>query len=245
MSAPRISLVVPAYNEAGYLPRLLDSVAEARRRYERGGEAVEVIVADNASTDGTPRIAAEGGCRVVRVERRIIAAARNGGGAAARGEIVGFVDADSALHPDTFRAIDETMASERVVASATGVVPDRSSAGIRLTWAIYGMATRVLNIDAGVVFCRRADWQAVGGYRETLRWAEDVRLLLDLKALGRRTGRRFRRTVGVETVTSTRKFDAHGDWHYVSLMLRAPVLWLFLRARLNRQLERYFYQSRR
>jgi len=220
-------------------------VAEARRCYDPGGDAVEVIVADNASTDATPQIAAAGGCRVIRVERRLIAAARNGGGAAARGEIVAFVDADSVLHPETFRAIDETMASERVVASATGVVPDRSSAGIRLTWAIGRMATRVLNIDAGVVFCRRADWQAVGGYRETLRWAEDVRLLLDLKALGRRTGRCFRRTRGVETVTSTRKFDSHGDWHYLVLMVRAPFLWLFLRARLDRQLERYFYQPRR
>jgi glycosyltransferase involved in cell wall biosynthesis len=236
---------VPAYNEAAFLPSLLDSVAEARRRYDPGGDAVEVIVADNASTDATPRIAADGGCRVVRVERRVIAAARNGGAGAARGEIVGFVDADSLLHAETFRAIDATMRCERVVAGATGVLPDRSSLGIRLTWAIGRMATRVLNIDAGVVFCRRADWEAVGGYRETLRWAEDVRFLYDLKRLGRRTGRGFRRAVGAETVTSTRKFDTHGDWHYVGLMVKAPFLWLFLRRRLDRQLERYFYQPRR
>lgn len=236
---------MPAYNEAALLPRLLASVAAARRRWDASGEVVEVIVADNASTDSTAGIAAAGGCRVVRVERRIIAAARNGGAAAAHGEVVAFVDADSMVHPDTFRAIDETMRCAEVVAGATGVLPDRWSPGIRLTWAIGRLATRLLAIDAGVVFCRRADWEAVGGYRETLRWGEDVRFLWDLKRLGRRTARRFRRPRGAETMTSTRKFDGHGDWHYVWLMLRAPVFWLFLRDHLDRQLERYFYQPRR
>src|SRR5207249_845038 len=48
---PRVSLIIPAYNEAAYLPRLLDSVDAARARFARGAEAVEVIVADNASSD--------------------------------------------------------------------------------------------------------------------------------------------------------------------------------------------------
>src|SRR5207248_1252646 len=86
--APRFSLVIPAYNEEAYLPRLLDSVDAARARYAGGPEAIEVIVADNASTDATARLAAERGCRVARVEKRVIAAARNGGAALARGEIL-------------------------------------------------------------------------------------------------------------------------------------------------------------
>ena len=76
-AAPALSLVVPAYNEADYLPALLASVAIARMRSSRG--PVEVIVADNASSDATARVAADAGCRVVHVARRSIAAARNGG----------------------------------------------------------------------------------------------------------------------------------------------------------------------
>ncbi len=49
----RISLVIPAWNEERYLPRLLDSVDAARARYRGGADRIEVIVADNASTDRT------------------------------------------------------------------------------------------------------------------------------------------------------------------------------------------------
>jgi glycosyltransferase involved in cell wall biosynthesis len=78
---PSISLVIPAYNEAELLPRLLGTVERARSRYRSGSSAVEVIVADNASTDGTGELARSRGCRVVRVEKRCIGAARNGGAA--------------------------------------------------------------------------------------------------------------------------------------------------------------------
>ena len=91
----RLSLVIPAHNEERYLPRLLDSVATARQRWRRDPSAMEVIVADNVSTDTTAEVAREHGCRVVRVEERRIASVRNGGASAATGEILCFVDADS------------------------------------------------------------------------------------------------------------------------------------------------------
>ena len=64
---PRLSLVIPAYNESAFLPRLLDSVMVARSRYTRGPDAIEIIVADNHSTDDTAAIAERYGCRVARV----------------------------------------------------------------------------------------------------------------------------------------------------------------------------------
>ena len=54
---PRISLVIPAFNEEAFLPVLLDSVDHARGRYARGGDAIQIVVADNASTDDTAAIA--------------------------------------------------------------------------------------------------------------------------------------------------------------------------------------------
>jgi hypothetical protein len=59
---PRYSLIIPAYNEERLLPRLLDSLDIARASYGDRG-AVEVIVADNGSTDRTAEIAADRGCR--------------------------------------------------------------------------------------------------------------------------------------------------------------------------------------
>ena len=106
---PRISLIIPARNESLWLPSLLDSVDVATARYCRGPGAVEVIVADNVSTDETAEIARSRGCRVVSVEKRVIGAVRNGGARAAAGEIFAFVDADSRIHPATFDVIDRCL----------------------------------------------------------------------------------------------------------------------------------------
>lgn len=97
VETPQLSLVIPAYNEAAMLPRLLSSIAIAKMS-SRSCLHLEVIVADNASTDETAQLAAAAGARVVPVERRCIASARNGGAAAAGGDLLAFVDADSLVH---------------------------------------------------------------------------------------------------------------------------------------------------
>ncbi|MFS8086988.1 MAG: glycosyltransferase family 2 protein, partial [Acidobacteriota bacterium] len=75
----RFSIIIPAYNEERYLPRLLDSIEVAKSNYSGGPDQVEVIVADNASTDRTVEVAAAHGAQVVTITTRRIAAARNGG----------------------------------------------------------------------------------------------------------------------------------------------------------------------
>lgn len=218
MMPPRYSVIIPAFNEERYLPRLLESLAVARNVYGPA-EGIEIIVADNASTDGTARVAAERGCRVTRVERRVIAAARNGGAAEARGEILAFVDADMRVHPETFRAIDRAIATGRVVAGATGVRLERMSLGLALTFITMIPMVWLTGMDTGVVFCRREDYLAVGGYDENRLVAEDVAFLLALRRLGWGRGQRLARLRGAKAIASTRKFDEFGDWHYFGLML--------------------------
>ena len=94
---PRYSVVIPAYNEEKLLGRLLDSLDVARAAYGNA-DAIEVIVADNVSTDRTAEIARARGCRVASVEKRVIAAVRNAGARAAVGEHLAFVDADTQVH---------------------------------------------------------------------------------------------------------------------------------------------------
>ena len=223
---PRISLVIPAYNEAKLLPRLLDSVEAARERFRHGRDAIEVIVADNRSTDGTAAIARERGCTAVTEEKRCIAAVRNRGAAAARGELLAFVDADARLHPETFNAIDAAMASGRFVAGATGVRVERWSPGIVAAWVMVVPWVILLRMDTGVVFCRADDFRAIGGYNEERLYGEDVQLLWDLRRLGRPRGQRLVRLAGAKTIASARKFDRHGDWHYLTKMPR--LAWLML-----------------
>src|SRR2546428_3973526 len=166
---PRISLIIPAFNEEKYLPRLLDSIETACARWMGPRDEIEVIVADNSSTDGTAALAAARGCRVVRVEKRAIAAARNGGGRAATGEILAFVDADMTIHPETFKGIVEILSSPKWVAGTSGVWPQRWSIGIAVTFASMVPLVWLTRFDTGVAFMRRADSEAEGGYAERRR----------------------------------------------------------------------------
>jgi glycosyltransferase involved in cell wall biosynthesis len=116
---------------------LRDSVEAAAQRYAHGAAAVQVIVADNASTGRTAELARERGCTIVPVAKRSIAAARNAGFAAAREEIVGCLDADKQIHPGTFDAIERALASDRIVGGATGCGLGRWSPGLAVTYALF------------------------------------------------------------------------------------------------------------
>jgi glycosyltransferase involved in cell wall biosynthesis len=110
----RFSIIVPAYNEAAYLGRALDSLLhqDYTGRYE-------VIVVDNNSTDGTAAIAAQYGVPVVKEPQQGVCAARQRGVDCTSGEIIISTDADTTQPPDWLRAIDARFAqSERVVAVA-------------------------------------------------------------------------------------------------------------------------------
>ena len=90
-----ISFIIPAYNEAEYLGDTLDAVHEAMRGIE---VPYEVVVANDASTDDTAQLAASRGARVVDVAYRQIAATRNAGARAARGQYFVFIDADTRVN---------------------------------------------------------------------------------------------------------------------------------------------------
>jgi len=242
-SSPRLSLVIPAFNERECLPRLLDSVDEARGRYRHGPDRVQVIVADNASTDGTGLLAADRGCLVARVERRAIAAARNGGARLARGELLAFVDADMRIHPQTFDAIDAALQSPRVVGGATGVRLERWSLGVAATYALLIPGIWATGLDTGVVFCRRRDFEAIGGYREEMLCAEDVQFLLALRRRGKAAGQRLTRLRRVKALASMRKFDQFGEWHYFRMVAHAARCGLRGRA-MSGFARRYWYDVR-
>lgn len=250
MRSPRFSVVIPTYNEEEYLPRLLDGIDLARARYESDMNAVEVIVADNGSTDRTRDLARTRGCTVVVVEKRVIGAVRNGGARAALGEILAFVDADSQVHPDTFSEIDRVLGDGAVIGGTSGARFERQSLGIRCTHALFvvvgvllgGLGSlRNLDFETGVVFCRRAHFAELGGYREDRLFTEDVQFLLDLRELGRGRGYRIARGTKAPAIFSTRKFDRYGDWHYFTMPFR--IVWEALRGK-DDLARRYWYPDR-
>jgi glycosyltransferase involved in cell wall biosynthesis len=86
-----VSIVIPCLNEADTIGMC---VGKALHALEEAGLSGEVVVADNGSSDGSGRIAADRGARVVQVERKGYGEALMGGIAAARGRYVMMGDAD-------------------------------------------------------------------------------------------------------------------------------------------------------
>jgi glycosyltransferase involved in cell wall biosynthesis len=238
MTKPLFSVIVPAFNEADYLPRLLDSIDAARARFRSGRDAVEVVVADNRSSDTTAAIAAARGCRVVGVEKRCIAAARNGGASVASGKILCFVDADTRIHPDTFEAIANRMTTGRIVGGASGWTLERRSAGLVVTSAIARLLTWAGGINTGVVFCRADVFREIGGYNEARRFAEDVEFYWAMRAAGKHAGLHTIRQTGTPAVISARKFDRHGDWHMLYMWF-----WIIRNRSLGKTVDDYWYNA--
>ncbi len=97
-----ISIVIPAYNAAQTLRACLQAIGGSDY------EDYEVIVVDDASTDGSADVALQCGCQVVRLNENVGAAvAKNLGVGEAKGDIVLFTDADILLQPDTLRRVVE------------------------------------------------------------------------------------------------------------------------------------------
>ena len=92
---PTVSVVVPAYNHARYLPEALDSVLAQTLAPQ------QVVVVDDGSTDATPEVLAAyaGRVTVLRQRNAGVSAARNAGIAHAEGDLVAFLDADDVWLP--------------------------------------------------------------------------------------------------------------------------------------------------
>ena len=106
MEGETISVIIPAYNVAPWLPRCLDSVLA--QAYSK----LEIIVVDDGSADNTRQVmedyaARDGRIRPIFKENGGVTSARLAGVAAATGEWVGFADGDDAIDPDMYRHLLE------------------------------------------------------------------------------------------------------------------------------------------
>lgn len=207
-----ISFIVPAYNEARVLPSTLTAMHEAAQAL---GEPYEIVVADDASSDRTALIAVEHGAHVVPVAHRQIAATRNSGARAARGEHLIFVDADTwvnaAVVGATLKALRAGAVGGGAAIAFDGAVPRFA----RMLQPLMSVYFRWARWAAGCyVFCTRAAFDAVGGFDETYFGAEEIVMSRALKRHGRFVV--LRETV----LTSGRKLRTHTPGELMSTMWR-------------------------
>ena len=115
-AAPAVSIIVPCYNGNGTLARCLRAL-----RAQVGVPAFEIIVADDASTDGSGELATRLADRVVEAEQRGGAGrARNRGASVARGRILAFTDADCVPPPSWLARLLTALEDPEVAAVGGG-----------------------------------------------------------------------------------------------------------------------------
>ena len=234
----QFSVVVPAHNEERLLPRGLAAIDVAAGQIETD---VEVIVVANRCTDATAVVAGGAGAIVVEDESRNISAVRNAGAAVATGEVLVTIDADSAMAPETFREIERLLGTGRFVGGGTKIVAERHSAGIRATYAIAEVLVRLTGLGGGLFWCLRSDFEAVGGFDESVIVAEDLDFARRLRAHGKRTGRRFTNMRTAPMVASCRKFDRFGDWHMFRMALQTREIHAAMTGSDPAWADRYFF----
>jgi glycosyltransferase involved in cell wall biosynthesis len=210
---PRISFVIPAHDEEDQLPRTLDAIAAAAREL---GLDHEVIVAVDACTDRTEEIARERGATVVCHARRQIAATRNLGARAARGEVLFFVDADTAVNAESVREALRAIESGAVGGGGTVRVDGRVPLYARLMMPPLNLAFRLARLTGGCfLYCTREAFDAAGGWDETLYASEEITIARALKRRGRFI------IVRTPVLTSGRKLRMISGRQMLSLMWRA------------------------
>src|ERR1700746_1981800 len=91
----KLSVIIPAFNEEKFITGCVEKVLRALEANRTNDLTAEVIVVDNNSTDRTAELARAAGATVVFEPVNQIARARNSGAAAATGDWLIFVDADS------------------------------------------------------------------------------------------------------------------------------------------------------
>ena len=207
---PVLSVVIPAFNEERYLPATLESF---RRAEAFLGEPIEIIVANNMSTDNTVAVAQEMGARVVDIEKKSISAVRNGGAAAATGKYLAFCDADDQVSENMLSEIKAALDSGQFVGGGVGNVQvDRRSLGTYLSYRLPFRLAAWSGVSMAMFYTTREIFDAIGGFDEEKLTVEDYDFGRRLKQEGRKRNLRYKHILNASLIKSTRKCDEFGDY---------------------------------
>lgn len=207
MKASQLSVIVPALNEAAQIERSLQALQPLRR------QGAQLIVVDGGSQDDTLRLSQPWADQVL-VSPRGRARQMNAGAAAARGQVLLFLHADTLLPEGADEALLQALQAGagwgRFDVRITGRHPM-----LPVVAALMNLRSRLSGVATGdqAMFVRRELFERVGGFPEQP-LMEDIELSLRLKRLAAPACLRQR------VATSGRRWESRGVWRTIVLMWR-------------------------
>lgn len=226
---PKISVVIPAYNEESYLPACLESLRKQTFRN------FEIIVVDNNSHDNTAKIAIKYGARVVKEPVQGMTPARERGFREAKADIIARTDADATVYPDWLEQIYTAFEKNPQVVAVTGSFrspdPDVPNHFFENYIRLYTRFTRLLtghmHLHGPNMALRKSAWEKIHVHMDDSLVHEDVDLACHLAEIGeilfvpdiiatyslRRLKQRFWFTLGEYFVRYIRTIRLHRHTH--------------------------------
>lgn len=207
MKAVGLSVIVPVRNEVQALPLLLADLAPLR------AAGAQLVVVDGGSDDGT-RERAVGHVDLLLQSEPGRARQMNAGAAAANGEYLWFVHADTRVSAQAVERLLSALAGQpcwgRFDVSLSG-----SGLAFRLIGSMINLRSRLTGVASGDqgIFMARATFDALGGYAP-IPLMEDLELCRRLKRLARP------QCLRPPLSTSSRRWERGGVWRTVLLMWR-------------------------
>jgi rSAM/selenodomain-associated transferase 2 len=200
----KVSIIIPALDEAAGLAPTL-AAASAAGPYE-------LLVVDGGSRDRTRELAIAHGCRVLASSPGR-AIQMNAGAAAATGDVLLFLHADTVLPPDGFAEMIRALSHAGTVGGRFDVHLDGAEPIFRMIEALMNLRSRFTRIATGdhALFVRRSVFERLGGYAP-IPLMEDVEFSARLKRCGRVACLRSR------VRTSVRRWRQDGPWRTIFRM---------------------------
>jgi glycosyltransferase involved in cell wall biosynthesis len=208
----KVSVIIPAFNEERLLGQSLDHVNRARGAFAHCGWESELIVCDNNSTDQTARIALTAGATVVFEPVNQIGRARNRGAAAATGDWLLFVDADS--QPSAEQA-------GKCLAGGCTIRLEGNYPLANFVTGVWNWKSRSRRWLAGsFIFCETASFRKLGGFNPEMFVGEELDLTARLHELAQETGREVVILHRHPLLTSARKVRLYSTWEHLRFLFR-------------------------